>query len=229
MSIQNVPKANTVLFTWFNKYAGVLLRTRNKILIIDPVDIMVQNFPIVDAVLITHEHYDHLDPVVITAIQRASSCLVIADVASSTRLRDVISKEMLKIARPGESFRIGDVEVKVELCKHPAQAPVTYVLTSEDGVSLYHTADSLPFPELSSIGEREQFDAVFCTVGIAPNATAQTGFEIARLTKPKLAIPYHTSTIESQREFADLINQKLPAVHCLIPEKNKVYQISKKV
>lgn len=229
MSIQNAPKANTVLFTWFNKYAGILLRTRTKILIIDPVDFMVQNLPAVDAVLITHEHYDHLDPAIITEIQRTSNCQVIADVASSTKLRDVISKEKLEIARPGENFRIGDVDVKVELCRHPAQAPVTYVLTSEDGVSIYHTADSLPFSELTSIGEREQFDAVFCTVGIAPNATAQTGFEIARLTKPKLAIPYHTSTVESQREFADLIHQKLPNVQCLIPEKNKVYQVSKRV
>jgi metal-dependent hydrolase (beta-lactamase superfamily II) len=61
MSIQKTPEANTIFFTWFNQYAGILLKTPSKTILIDPVDIKVKKLPTVDAILITHEHYDHLD------------------------------------------------------------------------------------------------------------------------------------------------------------------------
>ena len=58
---------------------GILLKTPSKTIVIDPVDIKVKNLPTVDAILITHEHYDHLDLQLVTAIQKATGCTVIAD------------------------------------------------------------------------------------------------------------------------------------------------------
>jgi L-ascorbate metabolism protein UlaG (beta-lactamase superfamily) len=118
--------------------------------------------------------------------------------------------------------------VKAEKCNHPAAAPVTYIITSEDGVKVFHTADSLPFPELAAIGEREKFDVVFCTVGIASGASPETGFEIARLTKPQVAVPYHTNSVVNQNKFAEILKKELPRTACLIPELNKIYQVSKR-
>ncbi len=134
---------------------------------------------------------------------------------------------MLKI-RPGQETKIGEVTVKAEKCNHTAAAPVTYIITSEDGVKTFHTADHLPFPELAPIGEREKLDIVFCTVGIAPGASAETGFEIARLTKPQIAVPYHTATTASQKQFAELLKDQMPRTACLIPELNKIYQVTKR-
>jgi hypothetical protein len=78
------------------------------------------------------------------------------------------------------------------------------------------------------MGQKEKFDVVFCTVGIAPGSSPQTGFEIARLTKPQVAVPYHTATPSSQTEFATLLKREFPRTACLIPELNKIYQVSKK-
>ena len=78
------------------------------------------------------------------------------------------------------------------------------------------------------MGLKEKFDLVFCTVGIAPSATPQTGFEIARLTKPSVAVPYHTASAASQTEFAKIIKSALPRTFCLVPEQNKIYQVSKR-
>ncbi|MCW3994809.1 MAG: MBL fold metallo-hydrolase [Candidatus Bathyarchaeota archaeon] len=228
MSIQKTPEPNTIFFVWFNQYAGILIKTPTKTLTIDPVDIKPKNLQNVDAILITHEHYDHLDPHLITEIQKASNCTVIADSASKRKLQFTIPKENLKEATPGKEANIGGVTIRAEKCNHPAQTPVTYIITSEDGVKIYHTADSLPFPELAAMGKQENFDLVFCTVGIAPNASSQSGFEIARLTRPQIAVPYHTATIQSQNEFASLLKRQLPNTTCLIPEQNKIYQITKR-
>jgi L-ascorbate metabolism protein UlaG (beta-lactamase superfamily) len=228
LSIQNTPEVNTIYFVWFNQYSGILLKTPTKTLVIDPVDIKPKSFPTVDAILITHEHYDHLDPPIITAIQKATGCTVIADSASTKKLQHVVPKDKLHQIKAGEEIKIGGVGVKAEKSNHPAQAPVTYIITSEDNVKVYHTSDSLPFPELALMGQKEQFDTVFCTVGIAPGASPETGFEIARLTKPPLAVPYHTGSVQSQRRFADLIQNDLRKTAYLIPQLNKIYQISKR-
>jgi L-ascorbate metabolism protein UlaG (beta-lactamase superfamily) len=228
MSIQKTPEKNTILFVWFNQYAGIVLKTPSKTLVIDPVDIKPKSLQNVDAILITHEHYDHLDPRLITDIQKATNCTIIADSASTKKLQHAIPAEKLQEIKPGAEIKIGEVSVKAEKCNHNAQAPVTFIITSEDDVKVYHTADSLPFPELALMGQKEKFDVVFCTVGIAPGSTPQTGFEIARLTKPQVAVPYHTASTASQTEFAEMLKKELPRTACLIPEQNKIYQVSKR-
>jgi len=228
MPIENTPEKNAILFVWFNHYAGVLIKTPSKTLVVDPVDVRARSFPNVDAILITHEHYDHLDQRLIAEIQKTTNCTIIADPASTQRLQHAISPEKLQQIRPSEEIKVGDVSVKAEKCNHPATAPVTYIVTSEDGVKVFHTADSLPFPELAAIGEREKFDVVFCTVGITVSASPETGFEIARLTKPQVAVPYHTNSAAYQQQFAEILKKELPRTTCLIPELNKIYQVSKR-
>jgi L-ascorbate metabolism protein UlaG (beta-lactamase superfamily) len=226
--IQKTPEKNSIFFVWLNNYAGILLKTPTKTFVIDPVDIKAKSLQNVDAILITHEHYDHLDPPLIVEIQKATGCTVIADVASTKKLRLVLPNDKLQEIKPGIEIKIGEVSVKAEKSNHPAQAPVTYIITSEDNVKVYHTADSLPFPELAKMAQKENFDLVFCTVGIAPSASPQKGFEIAWLTKPQIAVPYHTATVASQKEFEELLKKELPRTACLIPQQSKIYQVSKR-
>lgn len=228
MPINNTPEENSILFVWFNHYSGVLIKTPSKTLVIDPVDIRSRSFPNADAVLITHEHYDHLDQRLIKEIQKNTQCKIIADPASKNRLQHLIPQEMLTEINPGSEIKLGSVSIKAEKCNHPASDPVTYIIKSEDNVKIFHTADSLPFEELEMIGVRERFDVVFCTVGIAPGASPETGFEIARLTKPQVAVPYHANSVAYQQKFEELLKEKLSGTTCLIPELNKIYQVSKK-
>jgi L-ascorbate metabolism protein UlaG (beta-lactamase superfamily) len=228
MPIDKTPEKNAILFVWFNHYAGILIKTPSKTLVIDPVDIRARSIPDADAVLITHEHYDHLDPRLIPEIQKTTNCTIIADPASTQRLKHAIPPTKLQQIHPTEQTKIGDVTITAEKCQHPATDPVTYIITSEDNVKIFHTADSLPYPELAAIGEKEKLDVVFCTVGIAPGASPETGFEIARLTKPQIAVPYHTNSTTYQQQFADMIKSQLPKTICLIPEPNKIYQVTKR-
>ena len=228
MPLEETPEKNAILFVWFNHYSGVLVKTPTKTIVIDPVDARARSFSDADAILITHEHYDHLDPRLITEIQKTSNCTIIADPASTQRLQHAIPPEKLQQIRPIEEIKVGEVTIKAEKCSHPAAAPVTYIITSEDGVKVFHTADSLPFPELANIGEKEKLDVVFCTVGIAPGSSPETGFEIAKLTKPQVAVPYHTNSTDYQQQFATMLKAELPRTVCLIPELNKIYQVSKR-
>jgi L-ascorbate metabolism protein UlaG (beta-lactamase superfamily) len=228
VSIKKTPEKNSILFVWLNNYSGILLKTPTKTFAIDPVDVKAKNLQNVDAILITHEHYDHLDPPLVVEIQKTTGCTVIADAASTKKLKLSLPNDKLQEIKPGMEIKIGEVSVKAEKSNHPAQSPVTYIITSEDNVKVFHTADSLPFPELAKLAQKENFDVVFCTVGIAPGASPKTGFEIAWLTKPQLAVPYHTGTVASQKEFEELLKKELPRTACLIPQQSKIYQVSKR-
>ena len=229
MLIENTPEENTVLFVWFNHYAGVILKTPTKTLAIDPVDIKPKSLQGVDAILVSHEHYDHLDQRLIAeALKANSNCKIIADPASAKSLRNTIPPDKIEETQSGTETKIGEVTIKAEKSKHPAAKPVTFVITSEDGVKIYHTSDSAPFPEMATIGKTEKLDVAFCTVGIAPGASPETGSEIAWLTKPQVAVPYHTKSAEAQKAFADILKAKMPRTTCLIPEQNKIYQVTKR-
>jgi L-ascorbate metabolism protein UlaG (beta-lactamase superfamily) len=228
MPLEKTPEKNAILFVWFNHYAGIIIKTPSKTLVIDPVDVKPRKLENTDAILITHEHYDHLDQRLIAEAQKHTGCQVIADPTSTKSLRHTIPPEKMQEIRPGTEIKIGEVSVKAEKCHHPAAAPVTFIITSEDGVKVFHTADSLPFPEMAAIGEREKLDVTFCTVGIAPGASPETGFEIARLTKPQVAVPYHTNSLAEQSKFAEILKAQMPRTTCLIPELNKIYQVTKR-
>jgi L-ascorbate metabolism protein UlaG (beta-lactamase superfamily) len=228
MPIEKTPEKNAILFVWFNHYAGILIKTPNKTLVIDPVDVKPKSLEKTDAILITHEHYDHLDQRLIAEIQKHTNCQIIADPTSATSLKNAILPEKVQEIHPGTELKIGEVIIKAEKCQHPAATPITFIITSEDGVKIFHTADSLPFPEMATIGEKEKPDLTFCTVGIAPGTSPETGFEIARLTKPQVAVPYHTNLIVEQQRFAEILRAQMPRTACLIPEQDKIYQVSKR-
>ena len=229
MSIEERPEKNEVLFAWFNRYAGVTIKTPSKTVVIDPVDVKAKSFQNVDAVMVTHEHYDHLDQALIAEIHKATMCPVIADSTSAKRLRNLIPKEKLTEVQVGSEVKLDKVAIRAEKSNHlPAATPVSFIITSEDGVKVFHTSDSLPYPEMATKHEKEKLDVVFCTIGIAPGASPEKGVEIAFLTKPKVAVPYHTGSTSDQKKFAELLKKELPGAVCLIPEVGKIYQISKK-
>jgi L-ascorbate metabolism protein UlaG (beta-lactamase superfamily) len=229
MSIEKTPEKNEVFFVWFNRYAGVTVKTPSKTLVIDPVDVKSRDFKSVDAILVSHEHYDHLDQPLISEIHKLTGCMVVADPTSAKRLRNAIPSEKLHEVQPGSEVKVGEVSVRAEKSNHPpATTPITFIITSEDGVKAFHTADSLPFPEMAALGEREKPDIVFCSVGIAPGASPEMGVDIARLTKPKVAVPYHTGSAADQRKFAEILKKEMPKVTCLVAEVGKIYQVTKR-
>ncbi len=229
MSIENaIPKKNEIAFKWFNNYAGVTIKTPTKTLVIDPVDVNAKSFATIDAILITHEHYDHLDGPLIARMQKRTQCEVIADPTSTRKLSNTIPMEKLQEIEPGKEAQIDGVTVRAETCNHsPATTPITFLITSEDGVKIFHTADSKPFPEMSAIGSENKPDICFATVGIAPGTSPETGIEIVKLVKPQVAVPYHTASKDDLTKFCRMLAKDAPKVKCLVAERDNAYIVGK--
>jgi len=225
MSIEGITlKKGEAAFLWFNPYSGVTIKTPIRTLVFDPAEIDTKLFTEVDAVLITHEHHDHLSIPTVREIQKRTNCLVIADSTSARSLRAAIPPEKLQEAHVGSEHEIGKVKVRAEGFKHPAATPVSYIITTEDNIKIYHTGDSLPFPEMKQMGERNPPDLVFCTVGVpAPGASPRTAVEIVKMVKPKAAAPYHAQPPEL-KEFCELLSKEAPKVRCILIEMGRAYK-----
>lgn len=215
-------KKGEIAFLWFNNSSGVVIKTPRRVLVIDPVDVNPDVFIQASAVLVTHEHYDHLDESIIGDIFSATNCQVIADSTSLPRLADLIKSDKLIEARVGEEIEVDGVTVNVEHSNHPpAATPVSFVITSEDGVTVFHTSDSLPFGDMQRIGRVYKPDITFCTIGIAPGASPRTGVEIAKQVQPKVAVPYHGT---EQSEFARILAEEAANIKCMLIQRDKVYK-----
>jgi L-ascorbate metabolism protein UlaG (beta-lactamase superfamily) len=216
------PKKGEIAFVWFNGYSGVTVKTPTKTLVLDPASVDPDVFKTVDAVLITHEHYDHLDEGVVQKVHERTHCMVLADSTSAKRLKDFVSGDKLFEMRVGKELKLGNASVRAEAYKHPAATPVSYLITTEDGVRVYHTGDSLPHPDMKQVAGHGPPDIVFCTVGMpAPGASPQSGLEIVRLVRPKAAVPYHAPYVD-RKKFSELVAKEAPKVKCMVVEQSEI-------
>jgi len=225
MSLDNIsPKKGEIAFIWFNPYSGVAIKTSSKTLLIDPAEIDPKTFESADIILITHEHGDHLDHFVVRDIYKRTNCHVIADSTAYRMLKDIIGSDKLLEAPVGSTHTIGNITVKAEVCKHPAASIVTYLITTEDGLKIYHAADSIPHPDMRQIGDKNPPDIAFITVGApAPGASPRTGVEIVKMVRPKAAVPYHAPKTEL-KAFVELLAKEMPTVRGMLIEMGKQYK-----
>lgn len=193
---------------WFNEFSGVAILSPLRSIIVDPTQIDGEAFQRVDFLLITHELTDHLDEILVSSINQITGCSVISGRASSESLRNFVPKKKMKIVQTDTELTLDDLSIEALPCNHPSAAsPVTYMITLENGVKIFHTSDSLPFPEMERIGMNEQPDIVFCAISGVAGVTPRTGAEIAKLVKARVAIPYHGTAFQ---EFEGILRRELP-------------------
>jgi L-ascorbate metabolism protein UlaG (beta-lactamase superfamily) len=165
-------------------HACVLLDSGSTRILIDPGTFSsgFEELTDLDAVLITHQHYDHLDVEKLPAVLAANpQAQLIVDEGSAP------SVENPTVARPGDVLKVGDTTVKVVGGKHamihqdiPIVPNTGYVIG--DG-AFYHPGDSLFVPD-------EDVDVLGLPSG-APWLRLGEAVDFFRAIKPRTAVPIH--------------------------------------
>jgi len=140
-----------------------------------------------------------------------------------------VPEKYLMTISSGLTLEFNGAEIFVEKSNHMSLEPVSFIVRFRNGVTVFHTSDSLPFSDMRNLRKRFDLDVVFCTVGIAPQASYESGVKIAKLTKPKVAIPYHTDTRESinifvKRLFEENLNGRDLEIFEVFEYKKENYQ-----
>lgn len=146
-----------------------------------------------DAILVTHQHFDHLDLDRLPALVAANpAAALIVDAGSVTETAKVgLAAEQV---RPGDNLTVAGAEVTVVGGEHALIHPETpmppnaaYVV--DDG-AFYHPGDSLFVPE--------QDVDVLGLPTMAPWLKTAEAIEFLRAVAPRVAVPIHQDLLTEQ-------------------------------
>lgn len=158
-----------------------------------------------DAVLITHQHLDHIDEKRLPQLLEANSgAKLFVDPGSE----DIVRKLGLEyqVARPGEEFDLGGTKVAVVGGQHavihpdiPVVRNVGYVI--DDG-AFYHPGDSFFVPE-------QKIDVLGLPTG-APWLKAAEAVDFLRIVAPRMAVPIHEAVLANPAMHYGLFTNLAP-------------------
>jgi L-ascorbate metabolism protein UlaG (beta-lactamase superfamily) len=160
-----------------------------------------------DAILISHTHFDHLD---LRSLDRLDRGLPVVTPRGAGRLVRRRGFERVVELDAGEELPLGAVRIRATHAEHEssrgpfsADAPsLGYVV--EDGARIYFAGDTELFPEMGNIGPVDV--ALLPVAGWGPRLGAghldpAQAAEALRLLRPKAALPIHWGTL--RRVFAE--------------------------
>ena len=154
----------------------------------------------IDAVLISHLHFDHLDLPSLRMLEPQPR--VVCPTGSGALLVRAGFPEPIELL-PGESVALGDVRVTATPAEHrgtrrpggPEVRPLGFVLRAER--SIYFAGDTDLFDEMSELGPVDV--ALLPVAGYSPklgtgHLDADRAARAAALIRPRMAVPIHWGT-----------------------------------
>lgn len=178
------------------KHASIRMQIADKWVYFDPVTMGTQlekdysNMPKADYIIITHDHYDHLDTLTIGHLSKDSTVII-----TNPAGRQMLGK--------GETMVNGDTMTLPEgwiidavpaynvsedkLQFHPKDRDNGYVLTV-DGFRIYVGGDMEDIPELSNI---KNIDVAFLPCNLPYTMTPEQLAQAAEMLNPLVLFPYH--------------------------------------
>lgn len=144
-----------------------------------------------DAILVTHQHFDHLDANRLPALVEANpGAALVVDEDTVPELAKV-GLTPTSVARPGDTLRFADTVVSVVGGRHATIHPDFAMPTNAgfvvDHGAFYHPGDALFVPE-------QRIDVLGLPMG-APWLKTSEAIDFLRAVAPRVAVPIHEALL----------------------------------
>jgi L-ascorbate 6-phosphate lactonase len=167
-----------------------------------------ETFPRLDGVLITHEHWDHLDVEACRELAAASPSALFVAPAPITGMVGV-ERERIVGMQPGESVRVGEATVHAVPACHALHVEDGYSVDPRflgyviegGGIRVYHAGDTIGFDGLAERLRELQVEIALLPINgrrpereaadIAGNLEPEDAVELAAAAGARVAIPMH--------------------------------------
>jgi L-ascorbate 6-phosphate lactonase len=229
-------------FWWLGQHS-FLVKLGETVLLIDPflAETEGRNVPplfapedatSVQLVCCTHDHLDHICPVAVSGLAKATSATFVAPKACKERMLSLgVPENRLVLLNADEAATVADAHITAIKAKHEFFDPTPegyfpylgYVLESNHK-TLYHAGDTVWWEGLQARLSAWSFDVAFVPIngrdakrykeGIIGNFTYQEAADLLGELDVKLSVPDHYDMFDGNREdpqkFVDYLNVKYP-------------------
>lgn len=174
-------------------HSCVLLSTDSARLLFDPGAFSTdfESLRELDAILITHQHFDHLDPNRLPDLVQANPDAALVVDEDTVAELEKIGVTPTSVARPGDAFTFGKTAINVVGGRHatihedmPAPANAGFVV---DHGAFYHPGDALFVPD-------QKIDVLGLPMA-APWMKTAEAVDFLRAVGPRVAVPIHEALL----------------------------------
>lgn len=187
---------------FFIGHGTLMMKFAGKTIYVDPYSKLADfsKLPKADAILITHEHQDHLDAAAIDMIRKKETDVTVTENAAEKISGGTIMKN--SNVRTVKGIRIEAVPAYNLVHKresgrpyHPIGRGNGYVLTFGDK-RVYIAGDTENIPEMKAL---KNIDIAFLPMNLPYTMTPEMAADAARSFKPKVLYPYHYGESDTRK------------------------------
>jgi L-ascorbate metabolism protein UlaG (beta-lactamase superfamily) len=197
-----IPTSKGNLVLTFLGHGSLILGFGGKIIHVDPYGEVADytQLPKADLVLITHDHYDHLDPKALQAILKPGTSLI-ASKACAGKVKDAVimdngdSRTVLGLAMEAvPAYNIVNKRPDGNPF-HPKGAGNGYIVTFGDK-RVYIAGDTENTPEMKAL---KNIDIAFLPMNLPYTMTPEMVADAAKAFKPRILYPYHFGETDTSK------------------------------
>jgi L-ascorbate metabolism protein UlaG (beta-lactamase superfamily) len=196
-------------------HASLLFAFQGQYVYVDPWQKMADfsALPKASVVLITHDHFDHLDEGAIAAV-RTDRTVVVANAAAGAKLANAVvlangdTRELAGFLRV-EAVPAYNQSSRVKF--HPKGRDNGYVLTI-DGTTFYVAGDTEPQPEVLAL----RADVAFLPVNQPYTMTIEQAVATVKAIQPRIFYPYHYSDTDVHK-LKKILAAEVPGTEVRLP------------
>jgi L-ascorbate metabolism protein UlaG (beta-lactamase superfamily) len=199
-----------VLLTHFG-HACVLADTNSTRVLFDPGTLAdgFEQATDLAAVLVTHQHLDHLDIERLPALLAANpDAVLVVDEGSAPIVAQLELDAVARVARPGDEFAVGGLTVQVvggeHAVIHPDLPRISNIGFLVGDGAFYHPGDSLVVPS--------QDVDVLAAPAAAPWLKLSEAVDFVRAVAPRVAMPIHEGGLVEPSLHVGVMTRLAPPV-----------------
>jgi L-ascorbate metabolism protein UlaG (beta-lactamase superfamily) len=197
-----IPTSNGDLVLTFLGHASLMMGFGGKVIHVDPYGEVADytRLPKADLVLLTHDHYDHLDPKALQAILK-SGTIIVASKSCAGKVKDAV------IMSNGDSRTVLDLAIEAVPAYnivnkrpdgnpfHPKGAGNGYIVSFGDK-RVYIAGDTENTPEMKAL---KNIDVAFLPMNLPYTMTPEMVADAAKAFKPRILYPYHFGETDTSK------------------------------